>query len=86
MKYRYEDSNYPGLIIEDSVHPECYTLVLKPRYLPSSFYFRDYNKVEREAILNGDVLKYFEDKGKIVRGKIDIDKLFGYKRAFVSPK
>jgi len=80
VKWKYDDSNYPALIGEGCVHPGSQILVLKPRYLPASFYFKDYDKAEREAILNNDVLKYFEDKGKIIRGKIDLKKLFGRKQ------
>jgi len=76
---KYYDSNYPTIIEKRSVNPRNRILALKPRYLPMEDIYRDYDEKEQKRILNQEVLNYFEKQGKIVRGKIDLEKLLAYK-------
>ena len=78
-KDKYDDSNYPAIINQPHINPQIAILALKPRFYPYTDIFRDYDEEEQKNILNQEVLKYFEKEGKIIRGKIELEKVFGYK-------
>jgi hypothetical protein len=77
IKIKYDDSNYPAIVSRRCSNPGNWILALKPRYYPIDSLFRDYDEEEQKRLLNQEVLKYFEAQGKIVRGKMDLNKLFG---------
>lgn len=72
---QYDDSDYPALILEDCKNDKKVILALKPRYLPSLDLFREYDEKEQKKLLRPEVLKHFEEQGKIIRGKIDLKNL-----------
>ena len=72
---KYDNSNYPAIILKRCSNPGNLILALKPRYKPERSLFRDYDEEEQKRLLNQEVLKYFEEQGKIVRGKMDLNKL-----------
>ena len=73
---KYNESDYPSINAIGINNESTISLwALNPRsgvYL----HFREYDKKEQEKILNKEVFEYFEKKGKIVRGNLDL-KLFG---------
>ena len=82
MPRKYSESNYPDIInypvikIIPCANPEHVILAIKPNYQHSGSILRDYPEREQQKLFVPEVLKYFEEQDKIVRGKIDIDKLF----------
>lgn len=77
IKSEYDDRNFPVILLRRCSHQGNWILALKPRYYPKGSLFRDYDEEDQKGLLNQEVLKYFEAQGKIVRGKMDLNKLFG---------
>lgn len=82
---KYDRSNYPSITVIGIINEGAISvLALKPR-LGNGIYTREFDEKEQKKILNDDVLEYFKKQGKIVRGKLDLDKHFGIRRIDVKP-
>ncbi|MFC1841305.1 hypothetical protein ACFL1N_17180 [Thermodesulfobacteriota bacterium] len=77
--HKYSGTDYPVIIEIPSSNPNNLILALKPKDDYNFGTLRDFEKKEHKKILNKDVLEYFKQQGKIVRGKIDFEAVTGLK-------
>lgn len=73
-----DDSGYPAITNFPKKNKKTTILALTPSFTPFDT-LKDFNVKEQKKILNTEVLKYFEKKGKIIRGKKDLNEILGYK-------
>lgn len=94
MPGRYSVRNYPDIVYYPTIktipcnNPEHIILTIIPNYLHRGAILRDYPEREQQNLFVPEVLKYFEEQDKIVRGKIDINKLFRvpHKWRYIKPE
>ena len=75
---KYDNSDYPVITVKAPINPNNSMFALKPKYFPLFGLLRDHNEKEQKRFLNmftQEIPKYFEKQGKLIRGKIDLDKI-----------
>ena len=77
FKQKYDDSDYPAITRFSKLSEDTTILALTPKFSPFNT-LKDFDEKEQKRILNKEVLKYFEKKGKIFRGKKDLNEILGY--------
>lgn len=77
FRVKYDDSDYPAITNFPKNEKGTTILAFTPKFSPFDT-FKDFDEKEQKKILNQEVLKYFEEKGKIIRGKMNLNEILKY--------